>query len=315
MMAIDKCTKEEPMPTYDRLRDNRQVLLEFIPNETLESYPYKDRYTLTLFTQGKLQFQLNGENFTLTAPFVLCVNQDDSFKVFEKGFDTRCQSVAFHPKFVNSSLDYETLEINVFDELEDQHDRDMMAYFNHRYECNGVFTLPASTYLRISEWIKLIGVESLTQSDWSWTCRIRRYLLQTMYLLDDIFMEQWREEQNGKKSSVDKALDYIHTNYYSCIELSDVCSVSGTNRTKLNKEFKERTGTTVINYLSNYRIDIAKRALTHTGLSLNELADALGYRYESYFIKQFTKIVGCTPTEYRQQNSVKRDPHGWSLEG
>lgn len=302
------------MPTYDRLRNNRQVLFEFIPNELYQDYPHKERYTLSLVTQGKLKFELNNESFSLTAPFVLCVNQEDTFCVLEKSDDLRCQSIAFHPKFVNSSLDYESLELNMFDELEDQHDRDMMTYFNHKYDCNGVFELPAGTYFRISEWVKLIGVESLTQSDWAWTCRIRRYLLQTMYLLDDIFMEKWREAQNGQKSAVDKALDYIHTNYYSCIELSDVCNISGTNRTKLNKEFKERTGTTVINYLSNYRIDIAKRALTHTGLSLSELADALGYRYESYFIKQFTQIVGCSPTEYRQQNSIKRDPHGWSLD-
>lgn len=302
------------MPTYDRLRNNRQVLLEYIPHEDFQSYPHKDRYTLSLITQGQFHFQLNGENFNLTAPFVLCVNELDTFKLLRMGDYFQCQSITFHPKFVNSALDFESLETNIFDELEDQHDRDMMAYFNHKYECNGVFPLPASTFLRISEWIKLIGAESLTQSDWTWTCRIRRYLLQTMYLLDDIFMEQWREEQAGKKSAVDKALDYIHTNYYSCIELSDVCSVSGTNRTKLNKEFKERTGTTVINYLSNYRIDIAKRALAHTELSLNELADALGYRYESYFIKQFTKIVGCSPTEYRNQNHIKRDPHGWSLD-
>lgn len=300
-----------PTPTYDRLRDNRRVLLEYVPNEELKAYPYADRYTLTLLTQGTIHVILNGENLTLDAPVILCTNYADQFELSGDTF-FQAQSICFHPKFVNRALDYDTLEVDCFEELNEQHDRDMMSYFNHKYDCNGVFPLPASTYLKASQWIKLMGAESLTQSDWFWTCRIRRYLLQTIYLLDDIYMAQWHEQQEGKLSPVDKALDYIHTNYTTCIELSDVCNIAGINRTKLNQEFKNRTGTTVIKYLNNYRISIAKQSLIHTDLKLEELSDALGYRYSSYFITQFTKLVGMTPGEYREQNRIKRDPHGLS---
>ncbi len=96
----------------------------------------------------------------------------------------------------------------------------------------------------------------------------------------------------------------------TCIELSDLCNITGVNRNKLNQEFKDRTGTTVIRYLNHYRINIAKRALIHTELKLEELSEALGYRYSSYFITQFTKIVGITPGEYRRQHRVARDSHG-----
>jgi len=301
------------MPTYDRLRDNRPVVIEFIPNEDFSCFPYAERYTLSLVSQGKLDFSFNGTQYSLEAPFCLCTNPSDTFEVIDCT-PYRCQSIAFHPLFINSAMSFEALEKNEFFALEDEHDRDMMTHFNHldqdigEYH-TGIFSIPAATYLRISEWVKLIGAEILAQSDWWWTCRIRRYLLQTIYLLDDLWIEEWHKEQEGKKSCVDKALDYIHSNYFSCIELNDVCNISGTNRTKLNKEFKERTGTTVINYLGNYRINIAKHTLTHTNLTLRELADALGYRYESYFIKQFTKIVGMSPSEYREQNRIKRSPH------
>ncbi|MCH5341631.1 MAG: helix-turn-helix domain-containing protein [Acetatifactor sp.] len=302
-----------PTPTYDRLRNNRQVLFEYVPNETLKEYPYADRYTLSLITQGTVRIRLNGDSFTLDAPIILCTNHSDQFQLSGDTF-FRAQSICFHPKFVNKALDYKTLEADCFEELNEQHDRDMMSYFNHIHGHNGVFSLPAATYFKASQWIKLMGAESLTQSDWAWTCRIRRYLLQTIYLLDDIYMEQWHEQQDGKISPVDKTLDYIHTNYMTCIELSDICNITGVNRTKLNQDFKNRTGTTVIKYLNNYRIDIAKQSLIHTNLKLEELADALGYRYSSYFTTQFTKIVGMTPNEYRKQNRIQRDPHGFSLE-
>lgn len=301
-----------PTPTYDRLRNNRQVLFEYVPNETLTDYPYADRYTLTLLTQGTIQINLNGEELTLDAPVVLCTNYADRFTLLKNSF-FQAQSLCFHPKFVNRALDFETLEKDCFEELNEQHDRDMMSFFNHKYHCNGVFSLHAAAYLKASQWIKLMGAESLTQSDWSWTCRIRRYLLQTIYLLDDIYMDQWHEKEEGRLSPVDKVLDYIHTNYTACIGLTDICSIAGTNRTKLNQDFKDRTGTTVIKYLNNYRINIAKQSLTHTDLKLDELADALGYRYSSYFITQFTKAVGMTPGEYREKHRIVRDPHGTTL--
>lgn len=302
-----------PIPTLDRLRENRRVLMEYVPNEELTSYPYAERYTLTLLTQGTIHISLNGETYTLEAPVILCTNYADQFQLLKHTF-FQAQSICFHPKFVNQALDYETLEEDCFEELNEQHDRDMMSFFNHRYNCNGIFQLPAATYLKASQWVKLMGAESLTQSDWAWTCRIRRFLLQTIYLLDDIYMEQWHERQEGKASPVDKALNYIHTNYSCCIELSDVCNIAGINRTKLNQDFKDRTGTTVIKYLNNYRINLAKQSLIHTNLKLEELADALGYRYSSYFISQFTKIVGISPGEYREQHRIRRDPHGWTLD-
>lgn len=301
------------LETYDRLRGNRRILFEYAPSETFTEYPYKDRYSLTLLTQGSISFRLNEEDFQLEAPGILCTCYGDRFELSGDSF-FKAQTICFHPLFVNRALNYDALELDNFEELNEQHDRNMMSLFNHSHGCNGVFRLPASSYLKVSQWIKLMGVESLTQSDGMWTCRIRRYLLQTLYLLDDIFMEQWCEQQEGKCSPVDKALNYIHTNYSSCIELSDVCNVAGVNRTKLNHDFKTKTGSTIIKYLNDYRLTLAKQSLIHTELKLEELADALGYRYCSYFITQFTKTVGMTPGEYREKNRVSRDPVGRTLE-
>lgn len=300
------------LETYDRLRDNRRILLEYAPTEVFIEYPYKDRYSLTLLTQGSISFRLNEEEFHLDAPVMLCTCYDDRFELLHSPF-FKAQTICFHPLFVNRSLDYNALELDAFEELNEQHDRNMMSLFNHSHGCNGVLKLPASSYLKMSQWMKLMGAESLTQSDGMWTCRIRRYLLQTLYLLDDIFIEQWCE-QEGRHSPVDKALNYIHTNYSSCIALSDVCNVAGVNRTKLNQDFKTKTGSTIIKYLSDYRLTLAKQALIHTELKLEELADALGYRYSSYFITQFTKAVGMTPSEYREKNRIKRDPSGRTLD-
>lgn len=294
--------------TYDRLRNNRLVLIEYVENETFKDFPYEERYTMTLLTQGTIHICYNNNSFSLHAPAILCTNYADHLTL-EKESSFHAKSISFHPKFINTALNFQALEADHFIEIQEEHDRNMMSYFNHKYDRNGIFSLPANAYLKIDTWWKKITNEIVVQSDMLWTCRIRRFLLQTFYLLDDIYMEQLQLLENAKLSPVDKALDYIHTNYMSCIELSDVCNITGINRTKLNQDFKNRTGTTVISYLNNYRIEIAKQSLTHTELSLEELAEALGYRYSSYFITQFKKIVGVTPGEYREKYRVKRAPH------
>jgi transcriptional regulator GlxA family with amidase domain len=52
-------------------------------------------------------------------------------------------------------------------------------------------------------------------------------------------------------------------------------------------------------YLLRHRIKIACDALTHTNLSLAEIAEAIGFKYDTYFIKQFSAKIGQSPTEYR----------------
>ena len=85
------------------------------------------------------------------------------------------------------------------------------------------------------------------------------------------------------------------------ITLEMLCRQTHTNRTTLNRNFKERTGQTVIAYLLNYRLRVATELLAHTGLTIDEIARASGFIYDTYLIRQFTAKTGQTPTEYRQE--------------
>jgi AraC-like DNA-binding protein len=187
--------------------------------------------------------------------------------------------------------------------MEDEHDRNMMNLFLKRDEYyDGILELSAKTYLRILEWMAIIGTEVYAQSDGYWTCRIRRYLLQILYLIEDIRMEN-RDPQNvqKEKSMVDILLEYIHINYSEDISLDLLCRLVHTNRTTLNRKFRERTGYSAMEYLLRHRLKLACESLVHTNLSLAELSEAIGFKYDTYFIRQFTAKMGMTPTEYRRK--------------
>jgi len=286
------------MPQNDRHR-TRTVYLEFETNEKFENLPVPESMTIVLITNGKAGFILNGKTVMITAPCIMLLSKYDSLKVIELN-NISAKSFSFIPNFINSSLTFERLDENNYTEIEDMHDRNMIELFLKRDEYyNGIIDLPPQTYLRISEWLAIMGTEVYAQSDGMWTCRIRRYLLQTLYLLDDIYMNR-KNIIKQEKSPIDIALEYLYINYQNDITLDLLCDLVHLNRTSLNRKFKAQTGRTVMDYLLMYRLKISCEALTHTNLNLSEIAQASGFRYDTYFIRQFNKKIGVSPTEYRQ---------------
>ncbi|MBR2949075.1 MAG: helix-turn-helix transcriptional regulator [Lachnospiraceae bacterium] len=284
----------------DRRYDNRYIKINFSPTETFQNYPSQDYLTLTLITDGTWKFTLNHTMYCLDAPFILCLNADDKFSLIEQN-RAAAKSFFFDPMFLNSSLTKEALQRNIFQNIEDMHDRNLIEPFLLRNDTyNGLFILNGVTVMQIHASVSVMGSECLSQSDGKWTCRIRRYLLQILYALEDEFILLY-EKKTSRKTPLDHALEYIHSNYHLGLTLDDICSYVGSNRTTLNKQCKSQTGMTVIQYLNDYRLRMSEEALRHTNLNLNEIAICCGYNYDSYFIKAFSKKHGLTPNEYRKQ--------------
>ena len=107
---------------------------------------------------------------------------------------------------------------------------------------------------------------------------------------------------NACSSKIKKALEYIHYNYSRDLSLEEIASEVDLNTSYLSRLFKEETGTSLMNYINRYRIEKAIYLLRSSGLKAYEVAELVGYNNVEYFNSQFKKIIGRTPTEYR--NSV-----------
>lgn len=68
----------------------------------------------------------------------------------------------------------------------------------------------------------------------------------------------------------------------------------------LSSVFKKETGQSFVQYLTNFRIDKAKELLRTTDLKTYEIAFEVGYEDSQYFSTVFKKIVGVSPSEYRE---------------
>ena len=74
----------------------------------------------------------------------------------------------------------------------------------------------------------------------------------------------------------------------------------------LSKAFSEETGSTIERYAIVQKIERAKELLTYDELTLNEIADQLGYSSAAYLSTQFKQITGLTPSAFKQSQDNKR---------
>jgi two-component system, response regulator YesN len=97
-----------------------------------------------------------------------------------------------------------------------------------------------------------------------------------------------------------RAMRYIREHYAERLQVAEVAALAGLSSTYFSKLFRVETQTTFTEYLSRIRIDEAKRRLLAEDTRLGDLADACGFEDQSYFTKVFVRLVGVTPSRYRQ---------------
>ncbi|WHH60744.1 response regulator [Petroclostridium sp. X23] len=107
-----------------------------------------------------------------------------------------------------------------------------------------------------------------------------------------------RQNQNSKVIEAVKA--YISENYRNNITLNEVADIVFLNSSYLSNLFKKETGINFINYLTNFRMEIAKELLKDVRYRVNEVAELSGYMDADYFCKLFKRVVGISPTRYRK---------------
>ncbi len=106
-----------------------------------------------------------------------------------------------------------------------------------------------------------------------------------------------------ESSVTDIILNYIHQHYSEDITRTMLAEMVYLNPDYMARLFKKRTQTSVVNYITAYRMEKAKEFLQNQQISVGTVAAKVGYGNYSYFSKLFKDIVGCTPNEYRKKSN------------
>lgn len=93
---------------------------------------------------------------------------------------------------------------------------------------------------------------------------------------------------------------YIDENYMADISLSDLAATFYLSKEHLSRLFKKETGQNLFSYIMDLKLAEAKRLLTETDQTLDDIAFSLGFSNGNYFSKVFKKNVGISPSNFRQ---------------
>jgi AraC-like DNA-binding protein len=74
------------------------------------------------------------------------------------------------------------------------------------------------------------------------------------------------------------------------------------SRTKFAERFKATVGSSPMEYLTHWRMQLAAEKLLHTSDSIAEVANALGYESESAFSAAFKRVMGQPPRRFTRSN-------------
>ncbi|MFB3162159.1 response regulator [Neobacillus sp. 179-C4.2 HS] len=115
------------------------------------------------------------------------------------------------------------------------------------------------------------------------------------------------EKDNFPLSTIDRILDYIEKTPLDQITLKEAAESIHINPSYLSQLFKQQLNKKFVDYITELRIEESKRLLQNTTLRMSEIAERVGYSDLAYFSNNFKKIVGSSPSEYRNINSKTSD--------
>ncbi|MCC8141639.1 MAG: AraC family transcriptional regulator, partial [Lachnospiraceae bacterium] len=96
------------------------------------------------------------------------------------------------------------------------------------------------------------------------------------------------------------AMNYISANFASPLTLQEVADHLHLNPSYFSRIFKQSFGSTFKEYVTQVRIEEAKRLLSNTSYSILDIAVASGFDNQSYFTSVFKKYTGMTPGQFRK---------------
>jgi two-component system response regulator YesN len=97
---------------------------------------------------------------------------------------------------------------------------------------------------------------------------------------------------------------FVHVHYINpLLSLDDIASHVKLSPNYASQVFRDATGATIHQYLTDWRIRRARLLISTTNMRIQQVAKSVGYSSSSYFIRAFHEVTGNTPLSYRKDAS------------
>lgn len=160
-------------------------------------------------------------------------------------------------------------------------------YFSMLREENGEIEL----YIKARQFLEQKGIDISDfhfsePFDWDEFLRVSCYRMQEIHRSND---------------PIERAKKYIQEHYNEQITLEEVAEFSGLSPTYFTKLFKEASGKTFIDFLTDLRLTKAKELIEKNEHHLKEISYMVGYKDPNYFSRVFKKQFQMSPKQFQKQ--------------
>lgn len=133
------------------------------------------------------------------------------------------------------------------------------------------------------------------------------------YLFRIVLLKVAEMSERSRRAKVPDRYDEVFQNLRSSVYLeparqwhvSECASKHGLSTPYFQKLYKSYFGNTFVQDVVRSRMEHAKHFLLMSNYSIKEIAALCGYNNETFFMKQFKKNIGMTPSQYRTKNCEK----------
>lgn len=129
---------------------------------------------------------------------------------------------------------------------------------------------------------------------------VQLLLTQLLLLIARNIAEINHKAINEKDMYVKQIIKYLHENYDYEIKMDQLSKRMHLHPNYLHRIFKDSMNCTIVDYLTDIRIEKAKLLISQTDIPITQIAGFIGMNSSQYFSKVFKKYTGMTPTTFRK---------------
>lgn len=121
-------------------------------------------------------------------------------------------------------------------------------------------------------------------------------------------LDQLPQVPQASMKSIENLLAYIRMNCSSPITLAEAATKLSISERQLQRQLKKLTGMSFTTYVQHARLETCCQYLRESSDKISDIAALVGYQDMKFFNQLFKKMIGVTPSQYRQQQAERKKP-------
>lgn len=175
---------------------------------------------------------------------------------------------------------------------------EVLSHFQRTFTANSPFSLNDNySRLKVKDSFKVMLIEQLQRREGS-CAALWCQLVELLIFITRIHQDQQRmSDAEPCAMAFASSFTFINNNFYRPIKIEELATVANLSYRRYTEQFKRRTGQTVTQYLSQVRVEYAKRIMMETEDVLFAAFES-GFGDLTHFYRVFKKNEGCTPKQF-----------------